>query len=250
MQCRLCLNEQSKLKKSHIIPECFYDEIYDEKHRFTPISGTNYQQLEIEQKGIREEMLCGQCEQKLGNWENNTKKDLVDIASASSNYLNISPLNNGHLLVEDVNHDSFKKCILSILWRMSVASHKMFSAYSLGKYQEVIRELLDQNTPIGTFDYPIIIKKVTLNNKHYKDLILCMGKGHIDGRIIQSFIAYGYLFDVFISNQKVKSEWEVLLLTDLGRMVVGNIDSRELPQDQEMIQRFKQDDVINFFNKS
>lgn len=250
MQCRLCLGEVPKLIKSHIIPECFYDEIYDEKHRFAPISGTNYQQLEIEQKGIREELLCGKCEQKLGGWENNTKKDLVDIANASSNYLNISPLNNGCLLVEGVDHDSFKKCILSIVWRMSVASHKMFSAYSLGKYQEAIRELLDKNSSVGTFDYPIVVKKVTLNNKHYRDLILCMGKGRVDGKIIQSFIAYGYLFDVFFSNQKVTSAWSILLLTDFGRLVVGNVDSRELPQDQEMIRRFKQDDVINFFNKS
>jgi hypothetical protein len=77
-----------------------------------------------------------------------------------------------------------------------------------------------------------------------------MGKGRIDGKNIQSFIAYGYLFDVFVSNQKVKSAWEVLLLTEFGRVAVGNIDSKELPQDQEMIQRFKQDDVINFFKKS
>jgi hypothetical protein len=250
MQCRLCLSEVSKLIKSHIIPECFYDEIYDEKHRFAPISGANYQQLKIEQKGIREEMLCEQCEQKLGIWENNTKKDLVDIANASSNYLKISPLNNGYLMVEKVEHNSFKKCILSILWRMSVTSHKMFSAYSLGKYQEIIRELLDQNASVGTFDYPIIVKKVILNDKHYRDLILCMGRGRIDGKIIQSFITYGYLFDVFISNQKVKSAWGSLLLTECGSVAVGNIDSRELPQDQDMIQRFKQDDVINFFKKS
>ena len=59
MKCRLCETEVSSLKKSHIIPECLYEKIYDEKHRFIPISNENYQDLRVEQLGYREELLCG-----------------------------------------------------------------------------------------------------------------------------------------------------------------------------------------------
>jgi hypothetical protein len=43
--------------------------------------------LKIEQKGYREELLCGQCETRLSKWEGIAKRNLVDIANLQSNFL-------------------------------------------------------------------------------------------------------------------------------------------------------------------
>ncbi len=52
--CRVCLKE-SKLRKSHILPEFLYEDLYDEKHRALVI----YQKKEkVFQKGLRELLLC------------------------------------------------------------------------------------------------------------------------------------------------------------------------------------------------
>ena len=55
--CKLC-NKERELRNSHIVPEFFYKEIYDEKHRIFPRKeGRKYGQM---QKGYREPLLCGE----------------------------------------------------------------------------------------------------------------------------------------------------------------------------------------------
>src|SRR5436190_2368333 len=79
-QCRLCLQFVPKLRNSHIIPEFFYKLIYDAKHQFNVFSDTDSPPGRLEQKGLREYLLCGDCEQKLGRWEKYVKELLFDEA--------------------------------------------------------------------------------------------------------------------------------------------------------------------------
>jgi hypothetical protein len=250
MKCRLCLSEVTSLKKSHIIPECLYEKVYDNKHRFIPISNQNYQDLKVEQLGYREELLCDCCEKKLSKWENYTKKDLVNISKRSSNFLEISNLSKKLVLVKNINHNSFKMCMLSILWRMSVSSHEMFGRYNLGPFEEKIRLVIDQGVSLTTFDYPLLVKEVTLKGAHYPDLITCIGKGRIGHLIFQSFIVYGYLIDIVVSSQKVENRYEPLLLSDGNSLVVGKVEHQSLPHDSGLLDRFKQDDIAKFYQLS
>ena len=66
--CRLCLKKKV-LKNSHIIPEFIYSPLYDEKHRFHVLSNMNVSGPAKLQKGIREYLLCGECEGKLSKYE-------------------------------------------------------------------------------------------------------------------------------------------------------------------------------------
>ncbi|MCO1335349.1 hypothetical protein MO867_13505 [Microbulbifer sp. OS29] len=249
MKCKLCLSEVSSLRRSHIIPECFYKEVYDKKHRFIPITNENLNNLKLEQLGYREKLLCGSCEVKLSKWENNTKKDLVDISKRSSNFLKISPLSSEHILIEDISHDSFKKCMLSILWRMSISSHEMFAKYELGPYEEKLRIVLDQEPLLTTLDYPIFVREVTLSGTHYPDIISCIGKGRMGHHIFQSFIIYGYLIDIVVSSQRMPERYNPQMLSSNNHLLVRQIDHRSLPNDHGLLERFKQDDVANFFKQ-
>jgi hypothetical protein len=71
--CKLCLQVR-RLQNSHIIPEFQYRPLYDEKHRFTTLSSDPETPERFIQKGIREQLLCFDCEQKLSAWENYAAK--------------------------------------------------------------------------------------------------------------------------------------------------------------------------------
>ncbi len=248
MECKLCKNDVDSLESSHIIPECMYDKVYDEKHRFIPVKADNFNEFKIEQLGYREKLLCKNCEGKLSKWEGKTKKDLVDIAKRQSNFLNITDLNGKYTLVENVKHDYFKKCMLSILWRMSITNSEYFEIYDLGPYQEAIRVILDKDSSLSTFDYPLMIQEVTIKGTHYPGLIMGINKGRIENKYIQqSFIVYGYLIDIVVSQHRFPSNYEVLLLSDQGRMALRKSDFVTLPQEHGLLSRFNDDDVKGFY---
>jgi hypothetical protein len=73
-RCALCQQDR-ELCASHIIPEFFYKPVYDEKHRFYTFSTDPADEVEgPEQKGLREHLLCKDCEGKLSAWEGYARK--------------------------------------------------------------------------------------------------------------------------------------------------------------------------------
>jgi hypothetical protein len=53
---------RKELRKSHILPEFFYVETYDEKHRAIQVTSQPGEKEMFIQKGEREKLLCGDCE--------------------------------------------------------------------------------------------------------------------------------------------------------------------------------------------
>jgi len=72
--CKLCLHEK-ELRHSHILPEFMYQNLYDQAPKRFYTLTVNLDKAEeskkkIEQKGIREYLLCGDCEVQLSKFEN------------------------------------------------------------------------------------------------------------------------------------------------------------------------------------
>ena len=72
--CRLCCQEK-ELRHSHILPEFMYQNLYDNspKRFYTlnvDLENSDNSKRKIEQKGIREYLLCGDCEVQLSKYEN------------------------------------------------------------------------------------------------------------------------------------------------------------------------------------
>ncbi|WP_445364417.1 hypothetical protein ACJJIQ_09160 [Microbulbifer sp. ANSA003] len=137
--------------------------------------------------------------------------------------------------------------MLSILWRMSISSNKIFARYDLGPFEEKLRGIIDQDAPLRSFDYPIFVSEVTLNGTHCPDLISCIGRGRMGHHIFQSFIVYGYLIDIVVSSQRMPERYNRHMLSSSNHLLVRQIDHRSLPSDRGLLERFKQDDVANFF---
>ena len=65
--CRLC-GKAKELCDSHVISEYFYKPLYDESHEYLVLSTDPKQKRIFEKKGIRERLLCVQCEAHINRW--------------------------------------------------------------------------------------------------------------------------------------------------------------------------------------
>jgi hypothetical protein len=68
MGCALC-QQNKQLCDSHIVPEFMYQHMYDANHRFRVLSRNEVDATRFLRKGLREELLCRDCEAKFSKWE-------------------------------------------------------------------------------------------------------------------------------------------------------------------------------------
>ena len=133
--CALCQREKP-LVRSHVIPEFLYREMYDDKHRFHVISTNAPGKHKLLQKGVRERLLCRDCE---------------NVLSISERYVNlvftgklpVKTHRSGQLYeIQGLDYRKFRLFGLSVLWRASVASHRFFRAVNLGPHESAIRQMI------------------------------------------------------------------------------------------------------------
>lgn len=133
--CRLCLG-QSPLCRSHILPEFCYADLYDDKGRAV-ITGVDLNESEHVQKGLREFLLCAQCEQRIGRWERTFKTQWHDAVRVTD-----QDIETGVRRFSGLDYRQLKLFILSVFWRASVAQSASFKETNLGPYEEQLRQVL------------------------------------------------------------------------------------------------------------
>ncbi len=149
-KCKLCFEERD-LENSHIISEFWYKPLYDEKHRFHVLSTAPEDKNVFEQKGIREKLLCHDCEQYFSRLEDYVRK--VFYGGVGVWIKN----DRNKILINGIDYTKFKLFQLSLLWRASVSSHKLFSEVSLGPHEEKLRRMLVSKNPGEYYDYGCIL---------------------------------------------------------------------------------------------
>lgn len=145
-RCALCLQDKL-LCYSHIIPEFCYGPSYDTAHRARLFKSEELRK-NIVQKGIREYLLCDECEQKLNEHETYFKSFWFDQSPLPAK---VTP---GPITVPGVDYTHFKLFHLSVLWRAGVAATKPFEGVSLGPYAEKLRLRLINSDPGPEGLYP------------------------------------------------------------------------------------------------
>ena len=148
--CRLCQNER-ELRRSHVLPEFLYGAAYDEKHRLLLVPGTADKKPSLEQKGLRERLLCQECETRLSTYERHARHVLFETDSFS---MTDEPK---RIVVHGVDYRLFKLFQMSLIWRAGVSSLTMFSKVELGPHEEKLRLALLNDNPGEYFFYPCIL---------------------------------------------------------------------------------------------
>lgn len=155
--CKLCA-EKENILLSHIIPEWGYAGAYDKKHRFVPYDALNEREGQIEQKGIRERMLCCKCETTFSRWEK-YGKSVWELKTGQWR-----TLRNGSLVGIKLDYEQLRLFLLSILWRAHVAEGYFAENVDLGPHGERIRLMLLNNDPSGPELYPCMMMRIFEGN--------------------------------------------------------------------------------------
>lgn len=148
------------------------------------------------QKGIREHLLCTNCEQHLNHkYEKPFHKQwLVDLPLPDR-----IAENAAHTVVYD--YLTFKLFHLSILFRASVSSLPTFREVNLGVHEERIRKMLISESPGQDWEYPILAFAVLNGHGEVeKRLMSCPLSSRYEGHIAYWQIYGGAVWMTLVSS--------------------------------------------------
>jgi hypothetical protein len=137
--CALCDREQ-RLVRSHVLPEFLYEHAYDETGSYVELDFGRRPRQRIRQVGLRQHLLCSECDGRLGRWESASAQILRRVVGAQ-----VEP--SGLIEIRDFDYTSFKLFAISLLWRFDVTRLGFFSAVRLGPFSNVAKRLLLNGTP-------------------------------------------------------------------------------------------------------
>ena len=230
-ECKLC-GRNGDLRQSHILPEFLYKVSYDAKHRLVVASTGENEFVRIEQRGLREELLCQGCETRLSAWERYAHQVMFRTDSFS---VADEPK---RLVIHGIDYGRFKLFQHSILWRASVASGDMFRGVSLGPHQERLRGALLRGDPGDPYDYPCIfltvpempaiLDRAITSPEHYR-FQGCHAYRFTLGRMFASFVVSNRAKDVVVPAAILSRAGELPVLKD--------VDGATLPLIRHMFAR-------------
>ncbi len=192
--CRLCLNERP-LTNSHIIPEFFWTPAYDQKHQISSKSISRPYRGKV-RKGVREPLLCTDCESHLGRYE----QYVAELWYGEQPFPNKLGLEEAAIRL--VEYATFKLLHLAILWRAHESSLPEFSDVELGPYASRLRRhLLDGSPPVAA-DFAIAAQVVVnpLTKRVMHEMIAPPSPNRVDGRRVYVAIYGGCLWWFGVSN--------------------------------------------------
>lgn len=204
--------EEKPLQRSHIISEFLYKPLYDSKHRFFRLSTGEKPKRPIEQKGVRERLLCVNCERQLSKYENYARGVLF--GSAPNEIL----MDDSQGFEARVNYKQFKLFELSLIWRMGVSSMPDFQEVDLQDHEEQLRKMLLLEEPGETAEYGCILIWPKSHRVIFDQLIMSMGMTTLNNVLCCRVFLAGMCWIFFFSRKAIDSHQEGLFLQSIGSL--------------------------------
>jgi hypothetical protein len=213
MPCRLCLKDK-ELRNSHIIPEFFYKPLYDDKHRINTLI-SDKEIHAYHQKGVRERLLCHDCEQQIGRYENYVRKMFYGGVPLDF------PQNPDHLCIKNIEYRKMKLFQMSLLWRASISTHPFFGFINLGPYEEKIRLMICEENPGSRYEIGcLLVFYQNENNRVVDELILQPMKLRSNGHQSYAFILGGALWLFIVSSHSRQFVYSDYFLDESGSLKI------------------------------
>lgn len=221
MKCALCQLERP-IRRSHIVPEFLYLSLYDEKHRFEQVNADPGETNKTLQKGLREPLLCDDCEGLFAKWERYVSMVLrggVRIAVRQS---------GDRLFLSELDYSAFKLLQMSILWRAGVSSLPAFAQVQLGPHQERLRTMLLASDPGKAEQYGCLMFMVLHERELLQGLVVPPTWARLVGHKAYRFVFGGLAFLYVVSGGPVQTFVAEHFIQPTGTAIV------KLQQIQEM----------------
>jgi len=238
--CRLCYGKKP-LKQSHIIPKFFYKPMeWNEKNFRYQILGIHSNNIIIGQGGIKEQLLCEDCEQKFSILENYVHRALYGGLE-----LTFSNLSNRRWRISGLDYNKFKLFQLSILWRASVSSQEFFESVMLGnKHESQIRKMLLDKDPGPPEKYACILVAIIFEGNTIGDLMLNPTSIKQDGHRIYRFVFGGFAWAYFVSSHPIPDKVRDAAINENGELIISASKMQRLGMIMGLINNFKTSGLI------
>lgn len=208
MTCRLCERER-ELVDSHIIPRSFYEIGGKKSKDITKIvSNTKGFYPKKSPKGIYEQIVCLECENKFSPWDDYAFRFLV----GNSKRNKTTPRNNiVGLEVRKFDYLKLKLFFLSLLWRSNVATDPFFGKVNLGSHESIIKGMIRDGEPGGPEDYSVLISKFNYPGELIP--ILSPDLTDYDGINTYRFYLAGFMVLIKVDDNLFKDPFDSLVLS-------------------------------------
>lgn len=151
--CKLC-QTTAELRRSHIISESFYTDLYEDPHRFEVIVTGSNAKINYKQKGIRERLLCPKCEKLLGDKYEHYGAEAFRQLKAAARV-------NGTEFVHSVNYAPFKLFQLAQLWRMAISDDPLWQKVDLPiSMENELRHMLLTGDPAKSDCFGVMMESI------------------------------------------------------------------------------------------
>lgn len=204
-----------------------YTGLYDEKHRFRMVKTTDLPRFSYQQKGLREFLLCGGCEETISRWEQYAQKTLY--GRHNPKYVKQNGQKHGeYILFTGINYEKFKLFLLSMLWRASVSNLEQFRQVRLGHHhQERVRKMILAGEPGNEDDYGCFFVAIMVPNNHLRKFIILFDRFRARDHNCYRFFFGGFLCVFVISKHKIPAKIRELFLNRSNelRVLVRRIEN-------------------------
>lgn len=211
--CRLCLKGSVTLRRSHVLSELLYKEVYDKRHRTVGVAPWTEKKDNILQKGLLEYLLCGECEECLAKWERYAADVLSNLPSADDK-------RPGEIVwARGLDYRTFKLFQMSLLWRCSVAEGPTFAAVDLGPHEDKIRQLLLASDPDKPWHYGCIVAALRQPGS-LRGMVKFPGKLRIEGYYAYHLVACGLVWFFIVSSHTEQFSGKDLFMSEAGDLPI------------------------------
>ncbi|MGK9452559.1 hypothetical protein ACSSZE_15075 [Acidithiobacillus caldus] len=211
--CKLCDCEKV-LCKSHIIPKAVFRDAMadDKKHGLNKITD---RRVEIgKMAGEYEYLLCRDCEEMLGRYDEYGIKFLRQEVGKKLAEFDGEAVPGDIELLSEVDLEKLRLFIISVLWRASISSREFFSEVTLDHYEITAKRIIKKELDLTEYLFPFIVGKYSGYPAANK-IIIKPGPVVIEGINFYNLNMSGFNITVKVDPrpfpQSLTTLWDVLI---------------------------------------
>lgn len=157
MTCKLC-DQDKALIKAHIFPRKLYGPLTNGSDVPIVYPTNRNRRKQQWQSGIHDnEILCANCDGDIiGPFDHYAQelllKDMKTYRIATRN-------NRQWYILQDIDYVKLKLFFISVLWRSSITKNPFFSDVNLGKWEDKLKNMINNKDPGNANDFSVILVK-------------------------------------------------------------------------------------------
>lgn len=182
-----------------------YQNIYDQnpKRFYTIKIDENNNNKQIEQKGIREHLLCNDCEVILNRFETYASETIYakNYQNKATKKMASENFKRNIFLYEFENFDykKFKLFLMSLCWRLVIS--KRFETISIGEHEEKLRKAILTENPLEYYQYGCLIQSILYKKGEFAGgFILNPFSTNLKGTDFLHILIDGFMYSFMISD--------------------------------------------------